>query len=252
MRSMKRLSIALIALGLSTPAFADNTVYIPSQHGGFKFSVDPLYTRNNVSDSNYDWGTFAQIGYLFPATGNDVTVNYTYLRSDEKASLNLDDANIEIGQRLTSGAFDIRLFSGIRYSHLNYELDRSTADNTDTLKSLFHGFGPRMGLDARYQLINGLGFDTHVNTALLAGTISTHAQNQSRAISNSITRLVPELEAKLGIDYTYPIPNAGKSAFSVEVGYQTTNYFHTFNSIGVGGSSDASFDGAYLDVKYYS
>ena len=230
MRSMKRLSIALIALGLSAPAFADNFVSIPSQKGGLKVSIDPLYLRStpgiNISESSFDWGVFSQVGYLFPYTANDLTVNYTYLRSGEKESLNLDDANVEVGQRLTTGAFDLRLFSGIRYSHLNYLLDTSKPENKQSLSSLFHGFGPLLGVDARYQLGNSscFGLDAHLNTAFLAGALSTKSQNQSSETYNSINRVVSEVDAKLGIDYT--VPSNNKSAFAVEVGYQSSNYFN--------------------------
>jgi hypothetical protein len=254
MRYVKHLSVALVALGLSAPSLSNDTVYVPSQKGGFKLSVDSLYLRkndiSNLSDSSYDWGTYAQIGYLFPYTGNDLTLNYTYLRSGEKDSLDLDDAALEVGQRLTTGAFDVRLFSGLRYTHLNYNLNRSTSENTDTLRSLFHGFGPRIGLDARYQLGGCFGLDTHANTSLLIGTISTHEENMSKLTASSVHQVVPQLDAKLGVDYTYPIPGQGKSAIAVEVGYQTSNYFNTFNSASI--SSNANFDGAYVDVKYYS
>ena len=256
MRSMKRLSIALMALGLSTPALADNMVCVPSQHGGFKVAIDPLYLRKNsvsdINDSIYDFGGYAQIGYLFPFTGNDLTVDYTYVRGGDKETLDLDAANIQIGQRLTTGIFDVRLFSGIRYAHLNYTLDMSTPTAEQSLTSLFHGFGPIVGVDARYQLGNGFGFDTHLNTSLLVGTVSDELINPTTTISESMNRLVPEVNAKLGVDYTYAIPGDNKSAFALEVGYQTTNYFHTFNSAFVGGSSDASFDGVYAEIKFYS
>lgn len=256
MQSIKRLSIALIALGLSSPAFADNSLYVPSQHGGFKVAIDPLYVRKNsvsdVNDSTYDIGGYAQIGYLFPYTGNDLTVDYTYLRSGDKETVDVDAANIQIGQRLTTGVFDVRLFSGIRYAHLNYTLDMSTPSAEQSLTSLFHGFGPIMGVDTRYQLGNGFGFDTHLNTSLLVGTVSDKLINTTATISDSMNRLIPEVDGKLGIDYTVPVSPQNKSAFALEVGYQASNYFHTFNSGFVGGSSDASFDGTYVDIKFYS
>lgn len=257
MRYVKHLSVALVALGLSAPVLANDMVSIPSQKGGFKVSVDPLYLRKNdiskLNDSSYDWGTYAQIGYLFPYTANDLTLNYTYLRAGEKDSLDLDDAALEVGQRLTTGTFDLRLFSGLRYTHLNYDLNRSTPENTDTLNSLFHGIGPQIGLDARYQLGGGcFGFDTHVNTSLLVGTVSTHANNKENLIATSTHQIVPKLDAKVGIDYTQPIlGGSGKSALAFEIGYQTSNYFNTFDS-NVVGSSDTNLDGAYLEVKYYS
>jgi hypothetical protein len=255
---MKRLSVALIAVGLSAPALANNSVYVPSQKGGFKIAIDPLYLRKNdvtnLGESVYDWGTYAQIGYLFPATGNDLTVDYTYLRTGDKESMDLDASNIEIGQRLTTGAFDVRLFTGVRYAHLNYALDASTPEAKQSLTNLFHGFGPRMGADVRYQLGNCscLGLDTHINASFLMGTVSTSAQNDLIGISSSMKRIVPELDAKLGVDYTYPIPGGNKSALVVEVGYQTNNYFNAFNTDLVGGTGDANFDGVYLEAKYYA
>jgi hypothetical protein len=249
-RYIKHLSVALMAIGLSAPVMADSILSVPSQHGGFKLAVDPLYLRNspgsNISDSSYDWGVFAQVGYLFPATGNDLTVDYTCLRSGTTESMDLDAADLEIGQRLTSGAFDLRLFSGLRYAHLNYSLDMG---NQQPSTSLYHGFGPRMGADARYQLgCSCFGLDTHLNTSLLAGSVSS----KSAKLSESMNRVVPELDAKLGVDYTSPVSRTDKSAFVVEVGYQTSNYFSALNSNVVSGSGDANLDGVYAEVKYYS
>lgn len=98
----KRLSFALISLALSAPAFANSTVLLPSQHGGFKVGIDALYlrptgsglgyattftgtsnfelalARNSTIDPSYDWGVLAEVGYLFPCTGNDITLGYTH------------------------------------------------------------------------------------------------------------------------------------------------------------------------------
>lgn len=254
MQPMKCLSVALIAVGLSAPVLANesnDSLYVPSQHGGFKFAVDPLYLRKNNlingSDSSYDWGTYAQIGYLFPATGNDITVDYTYLRAGDTEKLDLDDVDLELGQRVTTGAMDFRLFSGVRYSHLNYGLDTGK----ESLKNLFHGYGIRMGLDARYQLVNGFGLDTHVNTSLVTGTTTSHLLKDSTLFVSQRNSILPELNAKFGVDYTYAIPNSNKNAFVVEVGYQANNYFH-FNTDFVNGSGDTTLDGVYLDVKYFA
>lgn len=257
MRYVKNLSIALLALGIMSPVLADDILNVPSQKGGFKIAIDPLYLRkndvSNLGESNYDWGTFAQISYLFPYTGNDLTVDYTYLRTGEKESLDLDAANLTVGQRLTTGAFDFRLFSGVRYTHLNYLLDLSTPENKQSITNLFHGFGPSMGVDARYRLADScFGFDTHINTSLVIGTINTRSQNDSASKSSSMQRIVPELDTKIGIDYTYPFAGDSKSVFAVELGYQTNNHFNTFNTDFIRGSGDASFDGIYLDFKYYS
>lgn len=256
MRYMKKLSVVLIALGLSAPVLSNNIVSIPSQHGGFKIAVDPLYLHKNAAntanDSTYDWGIYSEIGYLFAGTGNDVTVDYTSLSASETDSMDLDTVNVEVGQRLIMHALDVRLFSGIRYANLNYGLDINTAGNKQSLTNLFHGFGPRIGLDARYQFLNCFGIDAHINTSLLVGTLDTTYKSNYRVTSNSLNRIVPEMDAKMGIDYTYFVPGNSKSAIVFEVGYQTSNYFNALDNTLVNSSGDASFDGAYLDIKYYS
>jgi hypothetical protein len=254
MHYVKQLSVALLALGLSAPVLAKqlyaepmNQVLIPSQHGGFKVSIDSLYLRNNavtnLSDTSYDLGWYGQVGYLFPATPNDLTLAYTYLRADNNDTMDVDTIDIEGGQRLTAGALDMRLFAGMRYSHLNYSFD-----NVDTsVTSKFHGIGPRLGADVRYNIGSGFGLDTHLNTALLAGTTSSKYQNQKEIFSNSVNGIVPHVGAKLGMDYTYCVPGDSKSALVFEVGYQTDHHFKAIDS-----SADVSFDGAYLDIKYYN
>jgi len=106
MNNIKPLAFALAALGVTSLAFAaDNSVLIPSQKGGFKVGIDALYLRSKNTDSNYatvtlrspnfpqadlqnltidpsyDWGIYAQVGYLFPCTGNDLTLGYTHYTS---------------------------------------------------------------------------------------------------------------------------------------------------------------------------
>ena len=254
---IKHLSVALIALGLSAPVLANNNLTIPSQHGGFKVGVDTLYLSknaiNNANDSSYDWGIYSKIGYIFPGTGNDLTVAYTYLRADDKESMNVDTVDLEGGQRLTTGAFDMRLFAGLRYTHLLYSFENAGSEGyVQSESNKFYGLGPRFGTDVRYQVGNGFGLDTHLNTALLVGTINSKSQNQHSGISRSSTSVVPQVGAKLGIDYTYAMQGDSKSALSFEVGYQTNHSFNAIDNTIINGSNDVSFHGPYIDVKYYS
>lgn len=257
MLHIKRLSIALLALGLSAPVLSNNVVSVPSQHGGFKVGIDTLYLSknaiNNENDSNYDWGIYSQIGYLFPSTGNDLTVAYTYLRSDDKESMNVDTVDLEGGQRLTTGAFDMRLFAGLRYTHLIYAFDNADVEgNVQNESSKFYGFGPRFGTDVRYQLGSGFGLDTHINTTLLVGTINSKGQNKYYGLSRSINRVSPQMDAKFGVDYTYAVQGDSKSALSFEVGYQTNHSFNVIDNNIVNGSSDVNFHGPYIEMKYYA
>lgn len=252
MRYVRHLSVALIALGLSAPVFAHNAVCVPSQHGGFKIAVDTLYLRQNAvmnaSDSTYDWGMYAQVGYLFPATANDLTVNYTYLHSNDDDGMDLDNVDLEGGQRLTTGAFDMRMFAGLRYGHINYSFN----DDVRSMSSKFHGFGPRVGMDTRYQLTSGFGLATHLNTGLLVGTMSNKYQDEKIAQSESMNHVIPHASAKIGLDYACALQDSSsKSALVFEVGYQSDHYFKALETCN-GDSRDLSTDGPYLDIKYYA
>jgi Legionella pneumophila major outer membrane protein precursor. len=351
MSNIKRLSLALVALGLSAPAFADSTVLVPSQHGGFKVGIDALYLRPTNSHLDYatvvttpanflagydhsrsiqpsfDWGVYAQIGYLFPCTGNDLTLGYTYLSSNEndslvaptptingsvatsngvvtvvplsfiaqngfggveaKESFTLNVVDLEGGQRFTTGSYDMRMFAGLRYANINGKQDaagvpfqlsgvtsgvNTTVSGDQEFKSQFNGLGPRIGVDARYCLSSGFGLDADLSTSLLAGTVDSDyyanvSTNNGGTITTthfatkggSDTRLMPVLEAKLGVDYTYITDCRCKSSLVFEAGYQATNYFNTSDkapvdsgSISARGTSDVAFDGPYLGVKYYA
>ena len=260
MRYVKPLAAALMALGFSVPVLAQNVVCFPSQHGGFKVAINEMYLRQNSvsaeSESNYNWGTYAQIGYLFPATANDLTVNYTYLHSNHNDGMDLDTVDLEGGQRFTTGSFDIRMFAGVRYSHINYSFD----NDIQSMSSKFHGFGPRVGVDTRYQLTNGFGLDTHLNTGLVVGKLSSlYQQNYSEEKpglieqqSESMNHVMPHAGAKIGLDYTYAMQDYSKSALVFEVGYQADHYFKALKNVNSGISNDLSTSGPYIEVKYYA
>jgi hypothetical protein len=115
-KSIKRLSLALLALGLSAPIFADSSspfaVTVPNQNGGFNIGLDALYLQpsaGNLSygtvyngststtgasisgtvqtvDPTYHWGFDANIGYRIPNTGNDVNLDWTHLGNMSNSS----------------------------------------------------------------------------------------------------------------------------------------------------------------------
>jgi Legionella pneumophila major outer membrane protein precursor. len=127
--SLKQLSLALFALGLSTPSFANSNLLVPSQHGGLKVGIDALYVRssnqdlsyaqfvgtnfttdvvsNKTVDSSYDSGIYAQIGYLFPCTGNDLTLGYTYIDIDDTDTVVAPRPSINSGLAIANGVVQV-------------------------------------------------------------------------------------------------------------------------------------------------
>lgn len=350
-KNLKYLFVAIFAFCLSTATFAadcsSSTLRIPSQHGGFKVGIDALYlrstssdseyatlfpptiiqdyslgeTRSQVIDPSYDWGLHAQVGYLFPCTGNDVTIGYTYLKTNDGNSVvvgvppdirsfitvlplsiiggvnllpqlatfrsaegklehELSVVDLEAAQRFTTGAYDMRMFAGLRYANIDSSLNTFaysfTRRGAQDFQSQFRGLGPRIGVDARYCLSSGFGLDADVSTSLLVGQMDSRydlsavvdsifaprLSDEFTSRNGSNTCVVPVLEAKLGGDYTYIVDCRCKSTLVLEAGYQVTNYFNASDLrmrvlnprnaalLSPGDQNDIAFDGPYLGVKY--
>jgi hypothetical protein len=360
---MKKIVHLLVASSL---AFAGSVsaampVTVPSQQGGFKIGIDALYFRattpemgyavlrnmpsnpnqfsKNLSiDLDHVWGLYAQVGYLFPFTGNDITVGYTGIHSRDtdsavpgntgvslipipgvpilvaqrpgifqnnftatfvnaNGSFDLNVFDLEGGQRFTRPAFDLRMFTGLRYVTLDQGISSESggmflADGenpasfliSERSKSNFNGIGPRVGADGRYALKDGFGIDGSFSTALLVGQSSANYRlnyiatandggsvntSQFAAKNSDRVRVVPNIDAKVGMDYTYLMDHRGnKSALVIEGGYQVTHYFNvlerpailvpsivlanTVTQIAQTQVFDVGFDGPYLGVKYYA
>ncbi len=144
--------------------------------------------------------------------------------------------------------------------------------------STFNGLGPKIGFDGRFCFgDSGFGFDSHLDGGLLIGNISDN-QNASSVTNTSITsaatgtllatgqdvivgsssadqnrRVVPFLDANLGVDYMYKFNNAGQSSLTAELGYEASNYFNAIHTINVlGGVNNENFTthGPFLTVKF--
>ncbi len=126
-------------------------------------------------------------------------------------------------------------------------------------------------MDATYHVGDCFGVVGHVAAALLVGRVetssgSTYSVSGVSAVSYStstdnLTRVVPAFDAKLGFDYTWPIQNDA-SSFTVEAGWQVTQYVDAIDRVttggGVSGSGNAGlrstsgigFQGPYLSLNY--
>ncbi|QLH41487.1 MAG: hypothetical protein HWD59_01335 [Coxiellaceae bacterium] len=141
----------------------------------------------------------------------------------------------------------------------------STQESSD-----FTGIGPLVGMDATYYIWNGIGVAGHFDTALLVGNIQDTLDTQTTAITtlsqgtaiqsftdtavvnvqtNNNTIVVPVIDAKLGLNWTYLFNNAHNSDMTLEVGYQVSNYFNAVEGID-GSSSDLGLNGFYANVTF--
>ena len=132
-----------------------------------------------------------------------------------------------------------------------------------------------------YYVFRGLGVVGHFDTALLVGNMTANVDAFSsfpglligspqpiitqlfRFGADSSTRLVPVVDAKLGLDYTMLFPNFSGSDLTLEVGYQTSNYYNSIDkvtgaatllgsSITGHGTSDLGLNGPYASLTVHA
>jgi hypothetical protein len=128
---------------------------------------------------------------------------------------------------------------------------------TDTVlvenyNSKFTGIGPRVGVDSVYHIGNCFGIVAHAAVALLVGEVESDSNGSFNSVrtttggapdvtvnltdldgdgsltvigtldSNDSSRVVPVLDAKLGLNYSHAFEN--ESILTIEGGYQATQY----------------------------
>lgn len=191
-----------------------------------------------------------------------------------------DAVNLEFGKEINMWERELlRLHAGLEYARIkntftNHPKLFLNSDpyftSTDTIS--YTGIGPRVGADINYDV--GCGFSLYIKTAgsLLVGrtrqSINGYLNvvnniygtipfgtNNFRSSNNNV--VVPELEAKLGVNYDYKFPCGD---LGLNLGYMWITYLRSivaYTGIGVVGSSlgvptTTHFDlnGFYFNVKW--
>jgi len=207
-------------------------------------------------------------------TGNDVNINWTHLferswgndtvlidglTNHTEVSTAFDAINVEFGQKFLVGdRATYRLHFGAQFARI-----QSTHTGTDTAipvdlvvlnqsaKSTYTGGGPRIGVDAAYDIGWGFNLVGHTALALLFGNSKTTIAEDiillDPATANfSSNTTVPAIEGKLGVQYDYLTPYNG--TLSTELGYQTVSYQGALNAAIL--QSNFSFHGPYIGLKW--
>ena len=222
-----------------------NTVKTPN-NWDWGFKLEGSYHFRTGNDLNLNWyhlgntdknssafsGTYLT---AFPASGTAFTP--TAVASNLKTRW--DAVNLEMGQLAHFGEWDtIRFHGGVQYSYINPSLNaaftNATTATVATSSSLkYNGFGPRVGADFAYGWGNGVGVYANAATALLVGTqkfaetsvnvAAAAAATTVNSFNGSSTQIVPDLEAKLGLTYTYAM---AQGDLSLDLGWMWVNYFN--------------------------
>lgn len=225
------------------------------------------------ADLDWNWGFKLEGSYHF-STGNDLNLNWYHWKNGTDfafAGTSLtglaaaatggaeitpqwDAVNLEFGQLANFGEFDsIRFHYGLQWA----QVQTTTAAFTTVpvvvaaaVQDKFNGVGPRLGMDMQYNFNNGFAVYGNGATALLIGNNKFNSAVVAPAFPGvaGITSLatvgknnvvVPELEGKLGVKYSYAMP---QGELVLDAGWMWVNYFNAQHTISVFGTvNEGSF-----------
>ncbi|QDP72115.1 hypothetical protein FOG18_05810 [Legionella israelensis] len=236
------------------------------------FKLEGSYHFNTGNDINVNWyhwndTSSENLHYFSETDGSEVF--FTPLQRKHK----WDTVNLEFGQHVDFGGFkNIRFHGGFQYARLehnqnaphvinipaafvindNGDIERAPAKTlvgTNRIDLTFRGVGPRVGADMSYDWRNGFAIYANGAAALLVGDAKVNDYSDVEPNRASHTAIVPELEVKVGLKYTYAMAQGN---LALDGGYMVANYWDAFHLVqaGIAGTSNFGVHGPFLGLKY--
>lgn len=266
-----------------------DAVYLQALYSDLR-GIRPIITPTGIAfedaKNDWDWGYRIKGGFRFNA-GTEIQANWLHYSNtnyinnisspfngfpaNERDRNRFDQANITAGQSAHFGLKDkIHFYGGMQYANIQ---TNNTAFITSPLVPLltggtlslfdnvsYQGYGPTFGINYAYDLFAGFNLTASAGAAVLYGTSRFHdglVLSPANAILSQISArkkaVVPELEGKLGIAYSYDF---APGQIKLDAGFQVLNYFDalytqrvTPTGISFSTSSYALY-GPYLGLKY--
>jgi len=240
---------------------------------GWGFMIEGSYHFNTGNDLNLNWYHWNRSATITPGAGfsNSTAVTSYFPDVALQAKPKWDAVNLEFGQHVDFGdARFVRFHGGAQYARINTRRalaagGYTTAAGVSTPGAVaiernltYNGFGPRVGADLVYGFGNGLGIYAKAASALLVGSQGFNTAYTPVAInpllhtysSGSRTQIVPEVESKLGAQYTYSM---AQGDLSLDAGWMWLNYFnasHVGRGFGTETRADFGLQGPFVGLKW--
>lgn len=268
---------------LSTTPFVFNSDINFNPGWDWGFQLEAGYHFSPSSDVNVNWYHFRQSNtqsipgktifntYVSSTLYDNLTVNPGQFSINPQ----WDQVNIEFGKLFELGQSDnIRAHGGFNYSRVansgieNYGGNFTASigiPQTITFKDTrnesysmtYNGFGVRTGIDLTHKLDSGFALYANGAASLLAGTTKSDVTGSSSNLFNNLFNtysgndysnrniVVPELDAKIGINYNYCMTQGNLIA---DAGWLWVNYFNVLdNSVTL---TNFGIQGLYFGLKY--
>lgn len=281
------------ALYLVPSSDFESYLAVPSMPNGEETSYNVLN-----ADPAYQWGIDASLGYIFDQTANGVDLFFRNLSTSDSTTTTfatLKDptvtANVtgDLGYDLTAfdlmfsqfvelGRFmEMRFMAGLAYVELKQnrstDVDDDPVDDDPTMlifsdqTSKFTGWGPRIGVDSRYDFFGGFGLVAAGSFAYYLGeldttlTFSANDVTPETATDNLNNHAVMNFRANIALDFVTEYDDKNHLTFGVEAGYLFDYYNDGVGSVnilgieGIGAAGEGlnttavSFSGPYINLK---
>ncbi|MFI5333941.1 MAG: Lpg1974 family pore-forming outer membrane protein [Chlamydiales bacterium] len=230
---------------------------------GFDAEIRGIFRERNT-DLSLDWEHFHSVDEAskqvsssnmigpFFEIGPDAS---PYKKARGKVVFQFDKVELNYGIFVNFGKhLQTNLFTGLSFAQIKQTLFSKFSDftgeivRTITTPSRFIGAGPQAGVDFAYRIIAGLGISGTLKASFLVGQQKNHTKylatspalaglgvsspNMQKTSTHQKTQVVPGLEGKLGLSYTF---NIRKLSFAkLEAGYQVQTFIDAIQSINIG------------------
>ena len=253
-----------------------NLNYGVSNGWNWGFQLNGAYMFETGNDLTLNWYRFhnsnssthapGSASWIYPS-GNSVSVDL--INSQATNQPQWDQVNIELGQIFEYGTKrNLRFHAGAQYSRVANQvtwivLQKLTIPSLGQINYLsntllnavasFNGFGPRVGIDFNYASACGLGAYAKGALAMLAGsTKSNYVGDNVVGMNTSLPRVIPAIDAKLGLNYNKPFYSG---VLTADIGWLWVNYINALpysNDIKTTPGTTSSFEvqGLYFGLNY--